>query len=441
MQPLVALLAKPPFQQAARNFGWLLAERGFRFAFGVVVGFFVARQLGPGPLGSLSYCMAVVTLFGCITNFGLDAVVKRDLIQNPGQTARLLADALALRLLAGLAAALGLLLYVLVGPVLTGLERTVFLILSCLLWQPALVLPELWLQARLQARPAVLAQTAALAVSAGMRITLVWLEAPLTTFAAANVLEALLAGIGLHFAARRAGLHLNWFAARWDSMRRLAREAAPLMLAGLAIIIYMKIDEVMLRQMVGPVEVGIYSAATRLTEIWYFLPVALGSSLLPALVRARSQGEAAYQRHLRRYYDINAGMAYALSIPMALAAPWLVRLAYGAPFAASAPIVVVHIWSSIFVFLGVARGQWLVNERLQKFYLLATLAGALINIGLNLVFIPRWGGVGAAWATVVAQASAAWLSSFCVRDVRATGWMQTRALLVPVLGWRYLIRA
>ena len=440
MQQLVALLAKPPFQQAAKNLGWLLAERGFRFGFGVVVGFFVARHLGPGPLGSLSYCLAVVTLFGCMASFGLDAVIKRDLLQNPEHAAQLLADGLALRLLAGLAATIGLWLFLLAGPASTGEERTIFLILSFLLWQPAVSVPELWLQARLQARHAVLAQTAALAVSAAVRIGLVALAAPLTAFAAANVLEALLAGVALHFAARQAGLRLNWFAARRDSMRRLAREAAPLVLAGLAIVIYMKIDEVMLRQLVGPVEVGIYSAATRLTEIWYFLPVALGSSLLPALVRAQARGEAAYRQHLQRYYDLNAAMAYALSVPVALAAPWLVRLAYGVPFAASAAIVVVHVWSSVFVFLGVARGQWLVNERFQKFYLLATLAGALLNIALNLVFIPLWGGLGAALATVIAQASAAWLSSFCAKDVRATGWMQTKALLVPILGWRYLRR-
>lgn len=414
-----------------------MAERGFRFGFGVVVGFFVARHLGPGQLGSLSYGVAVVTLFGCVASFGLDAVIKRDLLQHPEQTAQLLADGTVLRLLTGLVAGAGLVLFVSEAPADAGGERGILLILGLLLWQPALVVPELWLQAHLQARYSVLAQTAALAVSAGVRIWLVWAAAPLTAFAAAYVLEALLAGLGLHYAARRAGLRINWFAARRATLRHLAGEAGPLALAGLAIVVYMKIDEVMLRHLVGPSEVGIYSAATRLTEIWYFVPAALGSSLLPALVEARAQGGAAYQRHLQRYYDLNAAVAYTLSLPMALAAPWLVRVAYGAPFAASAAIVTIHIWSSVFVFLGVARGQWLVNERLQKFYLLATLGGALLNIALNFVFIPRWGGVGAALATVLAQASAAWLSSFCVRDVRATAWMQTRALLVPVLGWRY----
>ena len=439
MQQAVALWAKASFQQAAKNFGWLLAERLVRFGLGTVVGFVVARHLGPARLGSLSYGLAVVTLLAVFAGFGLDAVIKRDLLQAPERTAQLLADGLALRLLAGLGAALGLLVFMVAGPGSDGGERSILLVLGLLVWQPALLMPELWLQARLLARYSAVAQTAALAVSAGLRLWLVFAGAPLVAFAAASVVEALLAGVFLHYAARRAGLHLGWFTARLESMRRLAAEAGPLALASLAIVVYLKIDEVMLRQLVGPAEVGIYAAATRLTEIWYFLPAALASSLLPALLRARARGEEDYRRHLQRYYDLNAVVAYTLAVPVAFAAPWLVRLAYGAPFAASSAIVVVHIWSSVFVFLGVARGQWLVNERFQRFYLVVTLVGALANIALNFVFIPRWGGVGAAWATVIAQAAAAWLSSFCSREVRPVGWMQTRALLVPVLGWRYFL--
>lgn len=440
MQQLAALLAKPPFQQAARNFGWLLAERGFRFGFGVVVGLYVARHLGPVQLGSLSYCLAVVTLFGCFAGLGLDEVIRRDLVKSPENAARLLADGLVLRLLAGLVAASGLLLYVLAGPRHTGVERIIFIFFSCLLWQPALALPELWLQARLQARYSVLAQTAALAISAAGRIWLVQVEAPLTAFAAANVLEALLAGVGLHFAARRAGLRLNWFAARWESMRRLAREAGPLALASLAIVIYMKIDEVMLRQMAGTHAVGIYAAAVRLSELWYFIPGALASSSLPALLRSRERGPDAYRERFQQFFDLNAGLAYLLAVPFWLASGWVVRVAYGPAFAEAAPVLAVHIWACVFVFLGVARGQWLVNEGLTRFYLAATLAGAVANVLLNLVLIPRWGPLGAAWATLASFALSAWLSSFAHPAVREAAGLQTRALLLPLLGWRYFKR-
>ena len=307
--------------------------------------------------------------------------------------------------------------------------------------QPALLVPDLWLQAHLRAKFSVSAQTAALAAGAALRIFLITSGASLTAFAWAMVIEGVLAAVGIQLLARRSGLNFSWLAARRTTMRRLLAEAWPLMFAGLAVVIYMKIDEVMLRFLVGPAAVGIYSAASRLTEIWYFIPLALASSLLPALLRARERGEADYQARLQQYYDLNAMVAYALSVPVALAAPWIVRAAYGEAFVAAGPIAAVHIWSSIFVFIGVARGQWLVNEGLQLFYLGATLVGAGVNIGLNFYAIPRWGGLGAAGATVISQALASWLSSFCLAGTRGTGWMQTRALLVPVLGWRHLRRS
>jgi len=440
MQQLAAALAKPGFRHAASNLGWLVAERAARFGLGVVVGFYVARHLGPARLGTLSYCAALVTLASGVASLGLDAVVKRELLQSPASTAGVLASSAVLRFVAGMVS-VGLLLgAVAVGALGTGEETRLLAILALTLFQPALLVPDLWLQAHLRAKFSVWAQTGALAAGAALRIFLVATNASLAAFAWALVVEAALAAAAMHLLARRAGLRFAWTQARAAELRRLLAETWPLMFAGLAITLYMKIDEVMLRLLAGPAAVGIYSAATRLTEIWYFVPVALASSLLPALLRARDRGDHAYRDRLQRYYDLNAALGYALAVPLALAAPWIVHLAYGAKFAESAPIVAVHIWSSVFVFIGVARGQWLVNERLQMFYLAATLAGAAANIALNFAFIPRWGGLGAAGATVISQALAAWLSSFCLAAAREAGWMQTRALLVPLLGWRYFFQ-
>jgi PST family polysaccharide transporter len=196
----------------------------------------------------------------------------------------------------------------------------------------------------------------------------------------------------------------------------------------------------MLRQMTGTHAVGIYAAAVRLSELWYFIPVALASSLLPALLRSRERGAGFYRERLQQFFDLNAGLAYLLAGPLWLASGWIVRVAYGPAFAEAGPVLAVHIWACVFVFLGVARGQWLVNEGLTKFYLGATLAGAGANVLLNLMLIPRWGPLGAAWATLASYGLSAWLSSFGHPAVREVAGLQTRALLLPLLGWRYFKR-
>ena len=441
MQQIADSLAKPGLRQAASNLGWLLAERAGRLLLGAVVGLVVARHLGPERLGSLSYCVTLVTLMGFIPALGLDAILKRDLLKSPEHTAELLSSGLVLRATAGAVGAAAVLMAANLGWGLAGEEPRLLAVLAVLLLQPALFLPEVWLQAQLRAKWVAAAQIGALTVASGARLWLVATNAPLTAFAGVIVGEMLLGAVVFFAGARRTGLRMPVTAARVATMRRLLAEAWPLMFAGLAVLVYMKIDEVMLRHMAGPAAVGTYAAAVKLSELWYFLPTALASSVLPALLRAQRQRPEEYARRHQQYYDLSAAVAYGLSVPVAFAAPWVVRVAYGAEFAAAGPILAVHIWSSVFVFLGVARGQWLVNEGLQRFYLMATCAGAGVNVALNLVFIPRWGGLGAAWATVVAYGFAAWLSSYLHPKVRETAAMQTRALLIPLRAWAYLRRA
>lgn len=411
-----------------------------RLGVGVAVGLWVARYLGPQQFGTLGYGLACVTLLGFLPALGLDAVVKREMLERPASTGELLASTFLLRL--GAAAAAYALVVVAVWQRwgLQGEEPRLLAILGLFLFQPALVVPDLWLQAHLRASWSVAAQLSALLVAAALRVALICTGAPLVAFAAVVIVEMMLGAGGLAVVARRLGLAMPLLGARWSVMKELLRESWPLALASFAVLLYMRIDEVMLRHMVGAEAVGIYSAATRLSEIWYFLPVVLGSSVLPGLLRARAQGSAAYAGRLQQYYDVSAAGAYALSIPIAVLAPWIVQLAYGDAYAAAGPVLAVHIWASVFVFLGVARGQWLVNERLPGFYLASTLAGAFANVLLNLLVIPRWGPVGAAWTTLIAQAIASWAASYFHAGVRPTAQMQTRALLIPVLGWRYLKR-
>ena len=439
MQPLADVLAKPGFHKAAVNFGWLLAERAGRSVLGALVGLLVARYLGPEKLGSLAYCVALVTLLGFAPGLGLDAVVKREVLHAPDKTTEVLASSLVLRLMAGLFAYAAVWIAARSGRGFAGDEARLFTIIGLVMFQPALFLSDLWLQAQLRAKWATGVRLGALGVASALRLWLILAHASLAAFAWVIVAEMILSGIGFFSVARRSGLRFPISAARIATMKRLAGEAWPLMFTAFAIVVYLRIDEIMLRQMAGPAAVGVYAAAVKLSESWSFLPTALAASVLPALLRARQEA-AAYQGRLQEYYDLSAAAAYGLSIVIAPAAPWIVRLAYGDAFAAAGPILAVHIWSSIFVFLGVARGQWLVNEGLQRFYLVATLGGAVLNILLNYLLIPRWGGLGAAVATVISYGLAAWLTSYFHPAVRATAAMQTRALLLPFTGWRYLRR-
>jgi PST family polysaccharide transporter len=221
----------------------------------------------------------------------------------------------------------------------------------------------------------------------------------------------------------------------WTWAKSLLKDGWPMVLSGLAVMIYMRIDQVMLGQMKGDHEVGIYSAAVRISEVWYFIPLAITSSVAPSITAAKQLGEAFYYRRILKLFRLMVLLALVIALPVTfLATPMVVRL-FGAPFASAGPILSLHIWAAVFVFLGVAQGPWIVTEGLMKVSLNRTVAGGLINVGLNVYLIPRYGGLGAAVATLVAQIVSTLLMNAVDPRTRRIFWMELQAFNL-LKGWK-----
>ena len=424
---------------AVGNFAWLIADNGIRLIAGLLVGLVVARYLGPELFGLLNYSLAFVSLLMPLVHLGLDAVVRRRLIEEPEEAGRLLAAVARMRLGAAAISYLGLAGYVFYVEGFSEAGRLV-LVLGLTLFQPAAFTADLWLQSSLRARVTVVTSWVALLIGSGAKIWLIWHGADLVSFAWVVVVESAL-GCGLLFVAGwRVGLPRMAGSGLWAQARELISGSWMLLLSGIAVTLYMKLDIVMLRTLSGDREAGIYAAAVRFSELGYFVPVALASSILPALLRKKAEGPQPYAAAMQRFYDLNAVLAYAMIGSTVLLAKPLIALAYGPAFSEATPVLQLHAWAAIFVFLGVARSQFLINERRYLFSLITTVMGAASNVVLNLWLIPEHGALGAAWATLVAYGIAAWGGSWLHRDVRSNAFMQTRALLLPLFGWRYLIR-
>ena len=204
------------------------------------------------------------------------------------------------------------------------------------------------------------------------------------------------------------------------------------MLSGLAVMLYMRIDQIMLAQMMGNREVGLYSAALRFSEIWYFIPMALVSSVMPSLTQAKSDSPEKYLQRLQQLFSNLVRLAYLIALPMTFSSSFLVTLLYGQAYAGAGAILAIHIWSAVFVFIGVGMYPWTVNEGLMKYSLFQTIVGAIVNICLNFFLIPRFGGVGAAIATLISQMIASFISNMFTSRMRIVFKMQLRALINPL---------
>jgi PST family polysaccharide transporter len=204
--------------------------------------------------------------------------------------------------------------------------------------------------------------------------------------------------------------------------------------ASMAEIFYLKIDILMIEYFLGAEETGIYSVAARLSELWYLIPTIIMAAWFPRLWSHRSS-DTAWRSALQRSMDGLFLLALTIAIVMQFAAEPIVSLIFGEGVAAAAPILVVHIWAAVFVFMRAVVSRWLIAEDLPRYSLMTHVLGALTNVLLNWWWIPIYGGLGAAYATLVSYAVAGWLSLFVSARTRPMAVMMGRALCLP-LRWR-----
>lgn len=408
------------------NTSWLLLDRVVRMGVGVVVTVLIARYLGPGRFGSLSFAMAFVALFGTITNLGFDMIIVREIVRDFSQAQLILGTTLALRIGASfLAVTVSIASICLLQPH----DHTAIILVSIL--SATLVLQafdtlDAFFQSQVQSRLTVWAKNSAFLLMTLWRVLLIRMAAPVWSFAVAQVIELTLGAIGMFIGYRVIyGTVRNWRYRR-DRAIQLLRQSWPVILSNMAIMIYMRIDMVMLKIMQGDTAVGLYAAATRVSEVWYFIPSAIVSSVSPAIIRSRSNATLYYGR-LRRLFSAVTMIALIIGSAIAMSSHFIIRLLYSRAYASAAIILSVHIWASVFVFQGVAQSVWDFAEDALALNLYRTLAGAVINIGLNVILIPRFAGMGAAISTVVAYSVAAVFGNACSTRTRPIFYIQMKA--------------
>lgn len=253
-------------------------------------------------------------------------------------------------------------------------------------------------------------------------------EAGVAAFAAAFTLEAALDALGLWVIYRLRGHKFTALKFDKDAAKATLAESWPLLLSGLSIMIYMRIDQIMLGHMSGSADVGLYAAAVRISEVWYFVPVFFAQSAFPAIVRSKEEDPLLYGKRLQNMFSFTCVISYFMILPLTLFSKLIIVALFGTAYAASGSIVAVLVWAGLFVSLGVVQSSWLVNEGLTRLALYRTLFGAIANVILNLILIPVLGIMGAAIATVASYAMAAMFSNLFSEVTRPVFRMQLKGL-------------
>lgn len=420
-------------EKYAKNAGWLMIARVGSLGIKIVIGVAVNNYLGAKQLGIYNYPMVIATFFIAAAGLGLDGFVTRELLREPEKKNQLLGTAFILKVIGGLTSLpLIYLTYVFINsmqPIIAPFYY--FMVVGFIGVFQAFNIIDSYFQSRVQGKFIMRIQVIGNLVSAAFKILLMLLHMSLSWFVFALLIDVVMLSIGYILVYQKNGNSLfHW---KFDSKlaKFLLKNSWPLAFSAVLVSIYMKIDQAMIEWYMGAKAQGIYSTVVQWSESWYFIPVAIVSAVFPAIMNARRDDQERYMKRMQNMYDIMVWISMSLAIFMTFASPYIYMF-YKPEFRGAAHVLSIHIWAGIFAFLGTASGQFLVAEGFTNLSMLRTAAGAVINVLLNMIWIPEYGITGAAVATLVAYFSSNFLILLFPKT-RKQGIMMLRSLFLITL--------
>jgi len=405
------VLGHEGFRRYFANTGWLFLGQIFFLLLSFLIGAWIARYLGPEKYGIISYVVAFTGLFSFIANLGVDGVLHRELVSHPEKRDELLGTSLRLKLWGGgLAFGFATIAAFLFGgsPYITAL--IILFALSFFLQAPFVLITYFYSQVK--AKQAIKAQFAAAIISSILKIGLILAGGGIIGLIIIYIIDSLWQGLLLFKFYKDAGLKIRAWKFKPELARSLWRDSWPLMLSSAAAFIYLRIDQVMVGQILGEEAVGIYAVGVKLTEVFYFIPGVICGSLFPAIVNARKTSSALYYSRLKKLYLLLGFLGLVVAAPVAFLAQPFVNFVFGSAYLGATPVLQIYIWSSISLFIGAVVGQQLMAENRTRAIFILNFSAMIVNIVLNLILIPRVGLIGAAISTLIAYSTVPLLMLF-----------------------------
>lgn len=417
---------------AIKNTFWLIGEKIFTMILVLVVSVFVARLLGAESFGLLSYLLAIISLLTPLSSLGLNAIITRELVNKKQSELIVMSTALSLRLLGGLLAVGILILCVCLGFFSRFANISWGLILLAITnIFVAFHVIDFWFQAKVQSKYVVKMRLISVLFVSVSKLLLVYFDASLSLFIWASAAESLIISLGFIVIYFLRNKTFKLSCVNWSYGIILLQQSKWLILSGIASVIYLKIDQVMLTEMVSAQENGVYAVASRISEVWYFFPIALVTSFFPSLLKIKTVNKEKYHQKLQQLCDCLFFGALLIAILVSFVSEWLIVFLYGMEFIEAGGILALHVWAGLFVFMRALVSKWLLAEELVFFSLVTHGVGAVFNIILNIWLIPLYQGQGAAIATVVSYALASYVVLFFHPSTLPMAKVMTKSLFPP----------
>ena len=387
------------FRRYFKNTGWMMFGRVASIMVSFFVGAYIARYLGPDRFGLMNYAISFASIFLFLSGLGIDSILVRELVVNKQDKNKLLGTGFIIKLVSSFAAVIvtGIAAFIVNKDFFTNVLIICF---SFFVIFQSFNAIDLYLQAKVWSKKAVIIQVIVLLVSTILKLSFIYLNLGILPFVLVYVVEHFITAVGLIIIYQKNDNIFSW---NFDKSiaKNLLTSSWPLILASVSASIYLRIDQVLIKFFMNDSAVGIYSVAVKLSEVWYFIPGLICASLFPAILNAKKTNDAIYESRLKKLYSLLFYLSFILIVITMILAKPIIYLLFGSQYLSALIPLQIYAWSNIGVFWSAAVNQYLISENYTKISFLVNFFGMILNIILNIILIPKLGISGAAIATLI----------------------------------------
>ena len=387
-----------------KNVFWLTGDKIIRIFVGITVTSLLARYLGPDNFGILNFCLAFIVIFSMISSLGLQNIVTREIIRSRYKSNKLLGTNFILQLFFSIfCVVLVIGLIDIIKPHDTLIKIFISILSFNLVFNSRDCI-KYWFDSQVQSKYYVWVENGNYVLFSIIKIVYIYLNAPLIAFVWIFVFEACFSFLCLFLIYFIKGGRPNLWIFELKLAKKLLKDSWPILLSGVAINIYMRIDQIMLGQLIGNESVGVYSVAVRITESFYFIPFAIMISSFPNILQTKKDNFYLYRAKFQSLFEVMLITSLLIGSIVLIFSNNLILVLFGATYVEAASIVNIHIWILLFGFIAIVNTQWCITENLQKLNFFIILIGLILNMILNYILIVKFGSKGAAYATLISIA-------------------------------------
>lgn len=430
------MINNPFIKKYFNNSLWLALDNVIKVIGGLFVGVWVARYLGAESYGVLQYGITYNFMFSALVNIGLGSILVREIVSTPEKENTLMGSALGLQLI-GASIAFCLINITSLLYESDWLIQLIIFLFSLQMFANAFQPFTFYFQANVISKYNVWAESISFLISSGVKVYFILNEFPVQYIACAYLFDYFIKAILKTYFFYYIKKSLN-FVFKWEVAISLLKDSWVIGITLFLAMVQNRIDQFMIKNMIGISELGIYSLSADLPSYVLLLPTVLINSLMPYFVELKKNNPNFYNRRFIQILSAASWASVGVCIIGILIGEQTIDIIYAGKFEGAYQPFVLNVWKILFVVQALFVNMWLVNENKQKYQLYTNSVGTIFNIILNFIFISQYGILGAAISTILTRIVITWISPFAFKEIRAIGFVTLKSLN-PILAVRGLL--